>query len=110
MASRRSANKHPGGRLWLATLVAATTILLSYLRTGLWRFDLSVPIQYWGDALYFDVIAKAVTDGGWGHYIDRLGMPFGMASVDFPTAMHLNLALMKVLALVLRDPFLVINL
>jgi hypothetical protein len=97
-------------RLLTALLVATTTILLAFFRTGLWKFDLSVPIQYWGDALYFEVIAKAVTDGGWGHYISRLGMPFGMDSVDFPTAMHLNLALMKVLSVGLRDPFLLINL
>jgi hypothetical protein len=110
MPSGQVLTRHQSRRLLPAILVAATTVLLAFFRTGLAKFDLSVPIQYWGDALYFEVIVKAVTEGGWGHYISRLGMPFGMASVDFPTAMHLNLALMKILSVALRNPFLTINL
>ena len=95
--------------LFPALLVAATTILLVFVRTGLWKYNLFIPIQYRGDAVYFNVIVKTLTDGGWGHYVSRLGMPFGMDSVDFPTAMHLNLVFMKVLGLVIRNPFLLIN-
>ena len=97
-------------RILVAAGVGIITVLLAIVRTGLWKFNLFIPIQYWGDALYFNAIVKAVAEGTWGHHISRLGMPFGMETYDFPAAMHLNIALLKVLRLGTKNPFLLINL
>src|SRR5882724_1473259 len=59
------------------------SVLLVFFRMRLWQLDLAVPVVYWGDALYNNVLAKALTEGTWNYHIPRLGAPFGMDAVDF---------------------------
>src|SRR3954447_20237620 len=80
------------------------------IRMHLWQFDLRVPICYWGDALYFNVLVKALKEGLWNFHIARLAAPFGMDTVDFPLGCTLDFAAMKVLLLVVHNPILVVNL
>ncbi len=96
--------------LWMRPLLAALVSLAAVVwRLRLFRFDLHVPIVYWGDALYQSVLAKALTEGTWNYYIDRLGAPFGMAAVDYPIGCTLDFALMKLLSFALHDGGLLIN-
>ncbi len=76
------------------TAVAAglLSLLLTFLVMHLWRFDLTVPVVYWGDALYVNVLVKALTEGTWNYHIARLGAPFGLDAVDFPYGCTLDLA------------------
>jgi hypothetical protein len=85
-------------------------ILLVFLRMRLWRLDLAVPVLYWGDALYFNVLAKALTEGTWHYHIARLGAPFGMDAVDFSIGCSLDFAVIKILTAIVHNPFLSVNL
>ena len=93
-----------------AVAAASLALLLTFLVMHLWRFDLTVPAVYWGDALYVSVLAKALTEGTWNYYIARLGAPFGLDAVDFPYGCTLDLAIIKILTAITRNPFLSINL
>src|SRR5437868_5405542 len=96
---------------WLMALSAGLiSLLVVFVALGLWHHDLSVPVTYSGDALYETVLVKALTEGAWNYHIPRLGAPFGMDAVDFPIGCSLDLAAIKLLSFVIRNPFLLINL
>ena len=107
---------HPTGqarfrhKLAGAIVAALGSILIVFLRLGLWKFDLRVPITYGGDALYETTLVKALTEGGWAYHIARLGAPFGMDAVDFPIGCTLDFAILKLFSFVISNPFLLINL
>ena len=94
------------------TAVAAglLSVLLTFLVMRLWRFDLAVPVVYWIDALYVNVLVKALSEGTWNYHIARLGAPFGLDAVDFPYGCTLDLAIIKILTAITRNPFLSSNL
>src|SRR5215475_14513109 len=94
------------------TAVAAGLLspLLTFLVMHLWRFDLTVPAVYWGDALYVNVLVKALTEGAWNYHIARLGAPFGLDAVDYPVGCTLDFAVIKILTAIVHNPFLSINL
>jgi hypothetical protein len=94
----------------VALLAGLTSLGVVFLRLGLWRHDLSVPITYWGDGVYFTVLVKALTEGSWNYHIPRLGAPFGMDAVDFPIGCSLDFSIIKLLSLLVRNPCLLINL
>ena len=85
-------------------------VLLVFLRMGLWRLDLAVPVVYWGDALYHTVLVKALAEGTWNYHIARLGAPFGWDAVDFPLGATLDFAIIKILTAIVHNPFLSFNL
>jgi phosphoglycerol transferase len=94
------------------TAIAAglLSLLLVFFRMRLWQLDLAVPIVYWGDAVYGDVLVKALTEGTWNYHIPRLGAPFGMDAVDFPVGCSLYFAVIKILTAIVHNPFLALNL
>jgi phosphoglycerol transferase len=102
LASRQS-------RFIIALVAAILAIAAVVLRLSLWRYDLRVPITYNGDALFELVYIKPLTEHVWNNYIPELGAPFGVDAVDWPVGRSLDYALMKLLSLVVRDPFLLVN-
>jgi phosphoglycerol transferase len=94
------------------TAIAAglLSLLLTFLRLRLWQHDLAVPVVYWGDALYYNVLVKALTEGTWYYHIAPLAAPFGMDAVDFPNSATLDFALIKILTVIIHNAFLSINL
>ena len=93
-----------------AVTAGLLSVLLTFLVMHLWQFDLTVPAVYQRDALFFSVLAKALTEGTWNYHIARLGAPFGMDMVDFPHGCTLDLVIIKILISITRNPFLSINL
>jgi phosphoglycerol transferase len=93
-----------------AVVAGLLSLLLTFLVMHLWRFDLTVPAVYWSDALYVNVLVKALTEGTWNYHIARLGAPFGLDAVDFPYGCTLDLAIIKILTVITRNPFLSANL
>jgi phosphoglycerol transferase len=85
-------------------------VLLVFLRMRLWRLGLAVPILYYGDALYYNVLVKALTEGTWNYHIAQLGAPFGMDVVDFPNGGTLDFAVIKILTGIVHNSFVLINL
>lgn len=95
---------------WLVGASAAIlAVCVTFVRLGLWHADLRVPIDYSGDALFELVYIKPLTEHVWNNYIPELGAPFGVDAVDWPVGRSLDYALMKLLSLAVRDPFLLVN-
>jgi hypothetical protein len=78
-------------------------------RLQLWRYDLSVPFAYWGDALYETTLVQALTESSWNYYIDRLGAPFGMPAIDYPIGCTFDFAIIKVLSFATHNGCLLTN-
>jgi phosphoglycerol transferase len=98
-------------RDWLTAVAAGLlSLLLTFLVMHLWRFDLAVPVVYWGDALYVNVLVKALTEGTWNYHIARLGAPFGLDAADFPYGCTLDLVIIKMLTTITHNSFLSTNL
>src|SRR5579863_3557917 len=70
----------------LPTVLAAAGLcaVLLVLTIRLYQADLTVPLNYLGDAVVFLAKAKGILQGDWIHYNSRLGMPFGADLRDFP--------------------------
>ena len=106
MARTQTARRHQ----WVTpTLAGVISVCVVWVRLGLWHADLHVPINYSGDALFELVYIKPLTKHVWNNYIPELGAPFGVDAVDWPVGRSLDYALMKLLSLVIRDPFLPVN-
>jgi hypothetical protein len=99
------------GSNWPTAIAAGLLgLLLTFLRMHLWQHDLAVPVVYSGDALYYNVLAKGLTEGTWYYHIALLGAPFGMDAVDFSNSATLDFALIKILTAIVHNPFLSVNL
>jgi phosphoglycerol transferase len=89
----------------LATVVALVPVL------QLWRMDIRVPFAYGGDATGNLMIIQNLVDGGWVNTNSGLGAPFGQTLYDTPVGTdNLNLLVLKLLAVVTRDPAVTLNL
>jgi phosphoglycerol transferase len=107
---RRLAGAMAQRRWALAVVTGWATIAIIVLRFRMWEFDLRLPLAYNQDALYFQVMVKALGEGAWNNHIARLGAPFGFEAVDFPIRCSLDYAVMKIFMLLFHNPFLVVNL
>ncbi len=61
-------------------------------------------IQLLGDSLWFALLAKSVAHNGWAFFVPQLSAPYGLAAAAFPTMTNFDWLIMKVIALVLKDP------
>ena len=89
---------------------AAASLLLAFALLRLWQADLRVPFDYGGDALYFEMVVKAVVDHGWFLTNPSLGAPGVLEMHDFPTADSLHLLVIKVMSWGTSDWALLYNL
>ena len=95
-----------------ALSAAGLAILIACLVLEVWHADLRVPFDYSGDAAFTAAVVKhAVEDGAlWEN--DELGAPRGQELYDFPVFAGDNaqLALVRVIGVVVRDPVVALNL
>ena len=91
-------------------LGVAITVVAAVVLLRLPEADLSVPFTYGGDVMFYLAVVKSLIEHGWYLHNDSLGMPFGADLHDFPMPDNFSYAVLKVMALVLRDPGLVVNL
>jgi phosphoglycerol transferase len=92
----------------LATALATAALLVFALM--LWRHDLSVPFNYWGDTLHFAALTQALMLNGWPHHVPQLGAPFGFEAVAFPSLMSTDWALTWLIARFVDTPGAALNL
>lgn len=92
---------------YCAVALAAAMALVFSLRLA--ERDLRVPFEYGGDALFYTVVTKAVSEDGFSRF-GRLGAPFGMDLFDWPTGMLLDLSVLGLLARLLGEAGLALNL
>jgi phosphoglycerol transferase len=109
----------PGAR----PMARFATALMGYLLAGglsvailivvlkLWRADLRDALYYQFDGVYYLSMVKTVVETGWYYDNDRVGQIGGLNYRDFPSADGwLHWGLIKLLTLVVPDPFVVMNL
>jgi phosphoglycerol transferase len=88
--------------------ILCLVILVSVLK--LWKTDLSDPLIYNGDALYYGMCIKRVVEKNWYLRNDNLGMPFGQEMYDFPMVDSLHFLVIKGLSILSDHPLTLYNL
>lgn len=77
-------------RAWLsgdapfAALSAALSFAVAVVVLRLWRADLSVPFEYFGDVNLQHLLVRSVLDRGWYFENPALGAPHGLELYDYP--------------------------
>jgi phosphoglycerol transferase len=92
-----------------AGAVGLCVLLLTFV-LQLWRADLRVPFQYYGDAVWNLALVKGLLEDGWYLHNDCLGAPGSMDLHDFPFVDSLFFVMLKGLALATHDFTLALNL
>ena len=90
--------------LELVVVAAIETIVLQ-----LWKIDMSVPFNYWGDTLWFAVPVKNMTQNGWTYEIPQLSAPFSLSAIGFPSVTNLDWLWMKGISLFVSNAGAVLN-
>jgi hypothetical protein len=89
---------------FLAYLMAsAISVLLVCWVMGLWRADLTVPLDHSGDASYYYATVKGIVDNGWHLHNESIGMPTGLHRNDFPGDDNVSCAMVKIISLFSRN-------
>ncbi len=107
---KSSKNKTRWREVALYLLAIALCIWAAERVYKLRRADLSVPFVYYGDAVFYQMVAKSIIDNGWYLHNDALGMPKGMDLHDFPIPDNFQLLLIKLLGYFTPDSARVLNL
>src|SRR4030095_12128624 len=90
--------------LELVVVAAIETVALQ-----LWKIDMSVPFNYWGDTLWFAVPVKSMIQNGWAYEVPQLSAPFSLSAIAFPLITHLDWVWMKGISLMVPDAGAVLN-
>lgn len=90
-------------------IVAAIAAALSFAVLDLWDADLRIPFAHAGDGALHAAIAKGTIEG-WPLVLERAGAPGDLDFRNFPALDNFNILVMRILALVVREPGLLINL
>src|SRR5215210_873383 len=67
-----------------AAAAAALSLLAAAVVLRLWRADLSVPFEYYGDVNLQHLLVRSVLDRGWYFENPMLGAPHGLELYDYP--------------------------
>jgi phosphoglycerol transferase len=104
--------QRPSRELAYALLAAALAAAASVSVLRIWRADLTVPLDYSGDANFTAAVVKHVVEDGALWENDELGAPRGQELYDFPVwaGDNVQLALVRAIGLVVRDPVVALNL
>ncbi|HZN12281.1 MAG TPA: hypothetical protein VFC61_11405, partial [Blastocatellia bacterium] len=105
---RARAGAGPGP--WLYPAAALLSVLITALLLQLQRADLRVPFAYSGDAMFYSMMIKGISDNGWYLRNNFIGMPSGADLQDFPVPDTFNFLLIKAATLLTSDHALILNL
>jgi phosphoglycerol transferase len=96
----------------LPAYVAAVGLCLALMfwLLHLGQADLTLPLSYQGDSLYYEMLVQTTVETGWYLHNDRLGAPDGLDMNDFPMSDGLNFGLIKVISWFTANPILAFNL
>jgi len=73
-----------GGDLGYALLVGAVSLAGANVVLKLWRADLAVPFEYYGDVNLQHLLVRSVLDHGWYFENSTLGAPGSLELYDYP--------------------------
>ncbi len=91
------------------TLAIILSILISIWALKIWRADLHVPFNYYGDALIYGMVIKGTLENGWYLNNPSVGMPAGQTMHEYPLADAFNFLLIKLLGLIRSEYAWVLN-
>src|SRR6185312_10604194 len=91
VSARRTLGEH--------ALALAVGMTLLALVLDLPHRDLDVPLHYDGDALFYLLVAKGMTDNGSPYHIPQVGAPFALDLHDFVNFPPVHVLLLRVLIL-----------
>ena len=74
----------PRRELAFAAAAGFGSLVGAVLFLRLWRADLGVPLEYFGDANLQHLLVKTVTENTWFYENPRLGAPHGLELYDYP--------------------------
>src|SRR5262249_51850019 len=100
------ANKRVAAFVFLELVVV---VVIETIALQLWKIDVSVPFNYWGDTAWFAVPVKGMIQNGWTYEISQLSAPFSLSAIAFPAATNLDWFLMKGISLVVSNVGAVVN-
>jgi hypothetical protein len=86
---RRSAFKSAQIALGQSLLIAACL----YLLLGVWHRDIRVPLAFSSDTLWFLMQSKSTVDNGWWWSNPRLGAPFALDELAYPSNSNVDQAI-----------------
>src|SRR5215831_3430170 len=92
-----------------ALLELAVVGVIETIALHLWKIDISVPFNYWGDTLWFAVPVKGILQNGWAYEIPQLSAPFSLSAIAFPSVTNLDWLWMKGISLVVANAGAVLN-
>jgi len=92
-----------GWSVAFASLEAVVVVVVAAVALNLRRYDLRVPIDYWGDTLWFTVLVKGMIQNGWTFEIPQLSAPYGLSAVAFPCMTAFDWGVMKVITLFSKE-------
>ena len=92
----------------LISAVLCGVLLATVLRLD--QADLSIPINYIGDAVIFLLKAKGIEQGEWIFHNSRVGMPFGADFRDFPLNLSWDSTILLAISLLTTNAGLILNL
>jgi phosphoglycerol transferase len=76
----------------------------------LWEADLSVPLAFQGDLLFYHALIKGIIENGWVLHNNSIGMPTGFDLYDMPMADNLHFALIKLISYFVPNSAVTLNL
>src|SRR5262245_17611118 len=70
-----------------------------------WQRDFRVPLGFVSDSLWYLAQAKSTVDSGWWWWNPRLGAPYGLDEVSFPSNSTVDQAVVWVVSRFVTDAF-----
>jgi len=103
---RRSAVRSAQIALGQALLIAASL----YLLLGGWHRDIRVPLKFSSDSLWFLMQSKSTVDNGWWWSNSRLGAPFALDELAYPSNSNVDQAIVWAVSRFVPDATAAVNL
>jgi len=102
----------PRGDLAGSVGVFVLSLIVAVMVLRVWRADLHVPFQYFGDNMLNLALVRDVIDHGWFLSNPDLGFPSGQDLADYgaPSGDNLTFLLIRALAVFTSSPGLIVNL
>ncbi len=88
---------------------AALIVIALWVLLEGWHRDLRVPLGFVSDSLWYLAQSKSTVDNGWWWWNPRLGAPYGLDEVSFPSNSTVDQGLVWLVSRVVPDAFAAIN-
>ena len=97
-------------RVPLPLIQAVVIVLALYVLLEGWHRDVSMPLAFSSDSLWYLMQSKSTVDNGWWWWNPRLGAPYGLDELAYPSNSTVDQALVWVISRVVPDAFAAVNL